>query len=52
MLVFREFEACRKLREVPRKLGVYRLKDLDVGKSSFDELQVSSEFRGISDVIL
>lgn len=29
--VFWDFEACRKLGEVLRKLGVLRLKDLDVG---------------------
>ena len=28
---FWEFEACRKLSEVPRKLGLLRLKVLDVG---------------------
>ena len=33
---FREFQACRKLGEVPRRLGVVRLKVLDVGITSFE----------------
>ena len=33
---FWEFQACRKLGEVPRRLGVVRLKVLDVGIVSFE----------------
>ena len=33
---FRKFQACRELGEVPRRLGVVRLKVLDVGIVSFE----------------
>ena len=40
---FWDFEACRKLGEVLRKLGVLRLKELDVG---IIVVKVGRSFRG------
>ena len=51
-LIFREFEACRKLREVHTRLGVLRWRSLDVGRPRSTSLSFWSEFEVSFDVIL
>lgn len=46
-LVFRGFQAFRKLGEVLTKLGVLRLKDLDVGIARTEGSKFGRNYRGI-----
>ena len=50
-LIFREFEACRKLREVHTRLGVLCRRSLDVGRPRSTNLSFWSEFEVSFDVI-